>query len=303
MTNTVNRFISFSSAFVIFFAIFLTACGGGYGGGSNSGSASQTVSQVVLFPTPSLSLNPGEQVLLSAAAENSSGKQVFSSTITYASSDSRIQVATNAGCNNTCAILCAGMWNSLTAPTTCTAPTIVAGTFDATHPIVSQITASASGITSTPTAATVHIPITSIQITTLDATTNTPVTPGCISVGDTSNFYFLATAYNSGTAITTPGQFSWQAQTPTVATVLSAGDANAPSHATATPVAAGRTTVTASIGSVIPVISAPASFVTCPVKTITLTLNTPDLTTVPPEDASDFHITLGTSAATTRTAP
>jgi hypothetical protein len=272
---------------------FMTACGG-YGGQSSADKkAATTVAQVQMFPAPSVSLRPGEVQQMSAAALNVNGAQVFTATISFSSSNPAIQITQNG-------LLCAGRWDSLTTHVVCFAP----GTGPVTNPptpppdpavtaagITSNITASAAGVSSPVTVASVHLAITSIAVS--------PTAPACITEKGTQ--IFTAQAFNGATDITpSVGAFNWTSANVNVATIPATGDTGQTSQATATAVHPGQTNITASIGTVTPISSVPVVFTQCLVKTIAVTVGTPDSTKTPPEDAS--HFTLATSASRALTA-
>src|SRR5256885_5091624 len=98
--------------------VLMTGCGG-HGQSSADKKAAVTVTQVQLFPSPSISLQPGEVVQMAAQALNANGGQVFTQTITFSSSNnSQIQIGTLNGQT----LLCAGTWfDSLGNPNTSSA--------------------------------------------------------------------------------------------------------------------------------------------------------------------------------------
>lgn len=273
---------------------FMTACGG-YGGQSSADKkAATTVAQVQMFPAPSVSLRPGEVQQMSAAALNVNGSQVFTATISFSSSNPAIEITQNG-------LLCAGRWDNLSNPVVCFAP----GTGPVTNPptpppdpavtaagITSNITASAGGVTSPVTVASVHLAITSISVN--------PTAPACVAEKGTQ--VFTAQAFNGATDITTSvGTFNWTSANVNVATIPATGDTGQTSQATATAVHPGQTNITASIGTVTPISSVPVVFTQCLVKTIAVTVGTPDSTKTPPEDASHFTVATSASRALTAT--
>src|SRR4051794_9953841 len=134
-------------ALVFGLVVLMTGCGGG--GSSSNKKAAVTVTQVVLFPSPSISLQPGEVTQLQSAALNVNGAQVFTATVTYSSSNPAIQV-TSTG------LRCVGRWANHPNPVVCYAPVTVPNTPPNPVPdppvgaagISSIITASANGVTS-----------------------------------------------------------------------------------------------------------------------------------------------------------
>jgi len=264
-------------ALVFGLVVLMTGCGGG-GQSSADKKAAVTVTQVEIIPSPSVSLAPGEVVQMSAAALNANGSQVFTQTISFSSSNSAIQITQNG-------LLCAGTWDSLTTPVVCTP---VAGV-TATTVITSNVTASAGGVTSPTVVISIHLPITSVTIT--------PTAPACVAEAGTQ--VFNAHAFNGGADITpSVGTFNWTSQTSSVATIPATGDTGHTDQATATAVHPGQTNITASIGNVTPVTSAPAVFTQCLVANITVMV--PAANPVVANDSSS-HFEIATAANRTLT--
>src|SRR4051812_952100 len=145
------------SAYVLILSLvaLMTGCGGG--GSSSSKKAALMVTQVNIFPNPSISMIPGQFVPLFAQAVNSAGNQVFTSTITFNSSNPALQIGTKNGQ----ALLCAGTWDNITNPVVCNpVPGVTA-----TTGVTSNITAAAGSVTSPTTIASVHVPIASVEVT------------------------------------------------------------------------------------------------------------------------------------------
>lgn len=232
--------------FILLIAIFLAGCGGG------SSKPNNTVTQVIIAPT-SLSLNSGEVGQVSATPENSANNAV-SATITFNSSNTSLITVSPAG------LVCAGVWDS---------NFINCNGKDASgHPLVgtANITATASGVTSSPAAVNIHNTVTSIVVD--------PVA-GCTS--STRKQQFTAHACSSfvtphdssgpcapgGSEITsTIGPFNWSTVDTSVATVDTTGLVTA-----ANP---GATGIFANASNVN---SAPAPFRTCMPVRIRLHLN------------------------------
>src|SRR5205807_240321 len=125
---------------------------------------------------------------------------------------------------------------------------------------------SAGGVNSPVTIASVHLPITSITIT--------PTAPACVTEAGTQ--VFNAHAFNGTTDITpTVGTFNWTSKNTNVATIPATGDTGHTDQATATAVHPGQTNITASIGTVTPITSAPAVFTQCLVNSIAISVGTP----------------------------
>ena len=241
--------------------------------------AAVTVTEVDISPNPSISLTPGQVTQVFAQALNSSGNQVFTQTITFSSSSPLIDITPAGG------LLCAGKWDNLTTPVVCT-PAV-------TVPSSSNITASAGGVTSPTTIASIHLPITNVTVTPSGAPS-----PACVPEAGTQ--VFKAHAFNGATDITSSvGRFNWQSSQPSVATIPSTGDTGFTDQATATAVHPGDSSILATIGSVAPIASTPVVFEQCLVKTIAVSVGSPSSTTTPPEDAT--HFTVATGATRTLT--
>jgi hypothetical protein len=283
-------------ALVFGLVVLMTGCGGGQS--SSNKKAAVTVTQVEMFPSPSISLQPGEVTLIQAAALNVNGAQVFTATITFSSSNPAIQIGVPPNAQSGQALLCAGRWDNVTNPVVCYAP----GTGPNTPPnpapdppvgaagITSNITASANGVSSPITVASVHLAITSLTIT--------PAAPACVTEAGTQ--VFNAHAFNGATDITSSaGTINWQSQNTNVATIPASGDAGQTSQATATAIHPGQTNIIASIGTVSPIAGTPAVFTQCLVNSIVVSVGTPSSTTTPPEDATHFTVATGASRALT----
>src|SRR5277367_2994386 len=92
-----------------FLAVGLSACGGG---SATTIVTDEVPASVSLSPTPTASMDVGATQLLVASARNENNT-VITETFSYHSSNPA--VATVAATGN----VCAGTWDSLTAPTTC----------------------------------------------------------------------------------------------------------------------------------------------------------------------------------------
>jgi hypothetical protein len=276
-----NRRAIASYVLIISLVALMTGCGGG-GSSSADKKAAVTVTQVQIFPNPSISLTPGQVTQVFAQALNSNGGQVFTQTITFSSSNSLIDITPTGG-------LCAGKWDSLTAPVVCTP--IPSGSVPAT----TNVTASAGGVTSPTTVVSVHLPVTSVTVTPSGAPS-----PACVPEAGTQ--IFKAHAFNGATDITTTvGAFSWQSTQTSVATIPSGGDSGFTDQATATAVHPGDSNIIATIGTVTPITSTPVVFEQCLVASIDVSVGTPSSTTTPPEDATHFTVATGATRALTAT--
>jgi hypothetical protein len=271
-------------ALVLGLVVLMTGCGS-KGQSSSQKKAAVTVTEVDISPFPSISLAPGQVAQMFAQALNANGGQVFTQTITFSSSNPAIQITSNG-------LICAGRWDSLTNPVVCSAPGSAGNPDPAVTAagITSNITASAGGVTSPTTIASVHLTITSVTIT--------PTAPACVAEAGTQ--IFNAHAFNGGTDITpSVGTFNWSSQNSSVATIPSSGDTGHTDQATATAVHPGQTNITASIGNITPVTSAPAVFTQCLVNSIVVSVGTPDTTKTPPEDATHFTVATAANRALT----
>jgi hypothetical protein len=229
--------------------------------GCGSSNPIKTVSypvpaNITLTPTPAASMEVGSLLTFTAAALNSS-KQTLTEPLYFQSSDPTVVTIASNG------LACAGIWDSTTNPTVCTAGRVG----------VAQITATAQGVTSPTATVYVHQHIDSI---TLKPAANQQSSP-CQSVSQT--FIYEAHAFGRGIDITsTAGQFSWAALNSKVATLSNtvAGLANMVDG-----VSLNQVQVTASIPGTTPLYatvgtaaSVPVNFVTCPVQSIVLAVNT-----------------------------
>jgi hypothetical protein len=236
----------------------LAACSGS---GATNITNFPTPASITLNPTPSISLELGKTQQLTATPQNNTGGTI-TTPVQFVSSNAQIATVSNSG------LLCAGMWDSFSAPQVCTPGQ--AG--------IAQITAVAKGVSSPPTAVYVHQHIDNIQISLVAGQTAPPsfTNPAlqCFSKGQTFNFQ--ATAYSQGIDVTpTAGIFTWQALTQNVATLKAATLSSPvpglqPGQVQITAGTPGITTVYASVGQVT---STGMSFITCPVQSIAVTVN------------------------------
>ena len=223
-----------------------------------------------------VSLEVGQSQVLTATARNAAN-QILNETYSFQSSNSAVLTIASNG------IACAGTWDSLTTPQVCTpGPTGI-----------TQITATAQGVSSPPVTVYVHQHITSITISKVP---NQPPTlsSACFSKGAPSgpeSVLYQAFAFNGAADITsTVGPFSWQTvlvggQT-TSAVTLSSPPGSAPlNQEVAIASAPGMSLIfTAASG----IHSQPVPFVTCPVQSISISaLGNPA--------ATSFVVNTGTS--------
>jgi hypothetical protein len=177
---------------------FLVGCGTS---GSTTGSGTPTTASIAVSPaSPSIAANATQQ--FTATAKDSSGNTIAGVTFTWASSST--SVATING---------SGLATAVTVGTT-------------------QITASASGVTSSPDTLMVTAPV----VATIT------VSPASPSIAANATQQFTATAKDSGGNTITGVTFTWASSRTSVATISASG--------LATPVTVGTTQITASAGGV-----------------------------------------------------
>lgn len=210
----------------LFLAAALAGCGGGYGSGSGTAvNPATAVAQVSLTPA-SLSVVAGEVVQLSFSAVNASGGAVSPTpTFTFNSSNTKIATVSPAG------LVCGGVWDSffITCNGNDAQGNPVAGT--------ALITATAGGVSSAPTPATVHASVTSIQISQTSGNTF----PNCNTLKQASQLQ--AKVLHGTTDITSQvGPLAWTSSAASVASIDENGLATAQ--------APGLTQVVASVGTV-----------------------------------------------------
>lgn len=280
-----NRRAIAAYVLIVLLVALMTGCGGG-GQSSADKKAALTVTQVDLFPAPSISLQPRDVTQLFAQALNSSGNQVFTQTITFNSSNSKIQIGTFNGQT----LLCAGTWDNPSNAVVCTPTTTV--------PDTSNITASAGGVTSPTTVASIHVAVANVTVVPQITPPLTSIPP-CVNEGKTQIYKAVARDINGIDITSTVGTFSWSSSQINVATIPATGDTGFTDQATATAVHPGDSNIIARIGTVTPIVSAPAVFEQCLVKTITVSVGSPSSTTTPPEDATHFTVATGATRALT----
>ncbi|HET8667498.1 MAG TPA: Ig-like domain-containing protein [Terriglobales bacterium] len=223
--------------------LMLSACGGG-----GSSSSKNNVATVELSPAAA-SINVGSTSLaFTATAKDSSGNVLGNQTFTFAAKDPTDASATPFVSVANSGLVCAGTWDSLTAPVVCTP--IARNLGNGPGVGTALVTATASGVTSAPITVFVHKAVDNVAIS--------PQSPDCVS--QTKTVQFTAKAFANGVDVTpTVGTFVWPAPNASVATI----DANG----LATSVAPGKTAIYASVGSVQ---STPAQFISCPVAQINI---------------------------------
>lgn len=221
---------------------------------------------ITIAPSPSLSLEVGTFQAFTALLENSA-KSNITEPVTYISSNAAVVTVAANG------LACAGSWDNLVSPTTCTPGQVG----------VAQVTAIAQGISSPPTTVYVHQHIDSVTVQDMcggaqpPAPCTLPRHP-CQSLLENSlpqNTVYQARAFSRGVDITsTAGQFTWQAATAGVVTLSNIVSTlpnivnnTSLNEVQATAKAPGVTPVYATIGTTI---SAPVNFTTCAVQSISL---------------------------------
>jgi len=224
----------------------------GCGGSGISTTPIQTVTPgiVTLSPASDVSLEIGNTVSFTSAAQSSAGTALSPSPlISFISSNpSVVQVAASG-------LACAGKWDSVTFPQICTPGPVGEAV----------ITAVSVGVSSPPTTVHVHQHIDSVAIT--PVATSTP-TPSCLSKGQTRDYQVAA--FNQGIDITsTVGPFNWDILNQTVATLATRGGGLKAGNVRTTAAAPGMTSLFAGVAGVT---SPTVQFVTCPVVSIALTV-------------------------------
>src|SRR5215471_19852709 len=193
--------------FILLITVVLAGCGGG------SSSTKNQISSITLLPT-SLSVNAGEVAQISATAQNSSSTTV-AATFTFNSSNTSLVTVSPSG------LVCGGIWDT---------SFIVCNGKDASGKPVSgtaNVTASAGGVTSSPTPVAVHPKVTSVIVDPVAGCTSSTQTKqftahACSSV-ITPHDTIGPCAPNSTEVTNQIGPFAWGIVDGTVATVDSNG--------------------------------------------------------------------------------
>ena len=217
-------------------------------------------SSVTLSPATNASMDLGTTLTFSGRAHSAAGTNI-TTPVTFQSSNSAVLTVANNG------LACAGSWDSLTAPQICTPGQVG----------VTEVTATARGVSSPPTTVYVHQHINNIRVTVLPNQTAedchlglNPTTVTQLSKGHTFNFQATAFALNNGSLVDitpTVGVFTWQSQNGSVATVSTTAAGLNAGEAQLTADTPGMTSIFASVSSVN---SLPFDFLTCPVQSISL---------------------------------
>ncbi len=232
--------------------------------GCGKKSSGVAVTTIQIAPA-TLSLEQGKYSGLAVTDNN--GAAIAVGRITWRASDSS---ALSVGLLSGVPTVCAGSWDSLTAPTVCTPGPAKAA----------QLVASAEGATSPPITVFVHQHIERLEVSAID----TPVLcdPGSpqpiaglsaasqFAAAGFADYQVLAT--NNGTDITsTIGPITWNAQNSAVVTLTTSGNGLLFNQVRTTAKTPGQTSFFASAAGAT---SAPFTFTTCPVAAITLATST-----------------------------
>jgi hypothetical protein len=230
--------------------------------GCGKKSSGVAVTTIQITPT-SLSLEQGKYSGVSVSDNN--GTTIAVGRITWQASDgSALSVATLSGVPT----VCAGTWDSATAPTVCTPGPAKAV----------QLTASAEGATSPPITVFVHQHIERLTASPLVSPVpncgTTPTqglsAPSQFAAAGFADYQVIAS--NNGNDITsTIGPITWNSVNSTVVTLTTTGNGLLFNQARATAKTPGETSFFASAAGAT---SAPVTFVTCPVASITLATST-----------------------------
>ena len=236
-------------ALLFFIVAGLPGCGG-----KKSSAAGPTVPAAIVLTPPSASLEIGQEQQFTATAQDFS-KRPIAIAVTYSSSNTAVLTISNGG------LACAGTWDSLANPITCTPGP--AG--------VATVTASSSGVVSSPATIYVHPHIDHISVTPLNVP---PITcnpaSGGVGIPQNQTVNYQAAAFSQGVDVTAAvGPFTWSQASTTIAKLNTSASGLLTSQVLATASEPGMTQISASVGGVT---SSPVNFQTCPVSSITLQL-------------------------------
>jgi hypothetical protein len=217
------------AAIVLLTLVLVFGCAGCGGNGSSSAAVPSTI----VFSPATLSLAPGQMESSGAEVENSTGTVLSGQTVTFTTSDPAVADISTTTTTGTNGLVCAGTWDSESAPVVC-----CPGTWDSTGTICTPapktgiVTITATDSTSSGTATGtltvyVHDSVDTVMVT------PTVSSPECVSgagknlsgiaIGAGINT-FTATAYHDGTDITSEvGPFSWSSTPSAVATADTSG--------------------------------------------------------------------------------
>lgn len=241
--------------------IFLVAGATGCGSNGVRTVSNAVPASIVLSPSPSSSMELGTNQSFTAITLDGANQAIATPISFQSSNTAAVTVAANG-------LACAGTWDSLSNPQICTPGPVG----------VSQVTATAQGVSSPPTTVYVHQHIDSVTISAAP-NQNPPVPPACLSAPQSSGilqtYNYQATAFSRGVDITsTVGQFRWQGQNSTVVKLsnTAAGLSNMVNG-----VSLNQVQATASVPGFSPIFaviglanSVPLGFTTCPVQSISL---------------------------------
>jgi hypothetical protein len=238
---------------VLTLLVLMIAGLGGCGGRSGSAAGPNVPAAIVLTPA-SASLEMGQQQQFTASALDFN-KRPITIAVTYSSSNTAVLTISNGG------LACAGTWDSLQNPITCTPGP--AG--------VATVTASASGVVSSPATIYVHPHVDHISVTPLNVP---PITcnpaSGGIGIPQNQAVDYQAAAFSQGIDVTaTVGPFTWSQASTTIAKLNTSASGLRTNQVVATANEPGLTQISVSVAGVT---SSPVDFQTCPVSSITLQL-------------------------------
>jgi trimeric autotransporter adhesin len=253
--------------------IFLVGCGGGH---SNTIGP---ITTITLTPNPTVSLNAGDVIQMTANATDAKGNAVTNQTFTFNSSNSSIVQMSSTSTN--IALLCAGgEWEdnqhnaSLTNPIICAPHPATPPAQPAFNFGQANITVTAQGATSNSVAVSVHPKVARVVVT------QTFPSGNCVSQG--AGFTYQAQAFDGATPPNNisnqVGNFTWTIADTTIGTITTTTPPDSSglgSTNSAFAVMPGLTTVTASVNTTNPVNSAAVPFQECAVANITLTSTNP----------------------------
>lgn len=230
---------------VLIVVIFSTSCGGGHH--SNTVGPITTIN---LTPSPTVSLNAGDVIQMTANATDAQGHAVLNQPFTFSSDNAAIDIS-NPSIN--VASLCAGKWDSLSKPVVCT---------PATAAQLANIKVTAQGVTSNSVAVSVHLKVARVVVTAGSAS--------CVSQGGTISYTAQAFDSNGNDITSSVGTFGWSIADSSIGTLANTSTAPGTPN-TVTAALPGSTTVTAVVNNITnPVISVAAVFQECPVASITI---------------------------------
>lgn len=224
------------------------------GCGSTHSSASGPVPSTITLSPSSASLEMGQTQQLTVTSQDFN-KQTITVPVTYISSNTAVLTVSNGG------LVCAGSWDSLAVPVTCTPGP--AG--------VALVTASSGGVVSPPATFYVHSHIDNISIAPimpLPVPNCTASNSNTVGLSQNQIVNYQASAFSQGNDITaTVGPFSWSTTNGIVVKLNSSATGLLTNQVQATASAPGLTQVFASAGGVT---SSSVDFETCRVQSITL---------------------------------